>query len=129
MADQSPARAFADALLAFESGGDVSDLADLFTDGAELNRPEATGVENPGDAAAFWTSYRDQFKEISTEFGEVHECEQHASLEWSSSGSLSTGRSITYRGVSLLHLDDDGKVDRFATYYDTAAFLEPASGA
>jgi hypothetical protein len=127
MADQTPARAFADALLAFESGGEVSELAGLFADGAELVRPEASGLEDPGDAAGFWTSYRNQFDEISTEFGHVQEGEEYASLEWSSSGSLSTGRSITYRGVSLLHLDADGQIDRFATYYDTAAFLEPSA--
>jgi ketosteroid isomerase-like protein len=128
MADQSPARTFADALLSFESGGDVSDLAALFADGAELVRPEAAGLADPDDAADFWQSYRTQFEEISTEFGQVQEGEDHAALEWSSSGSLSTGRSITYRGVSLLHLDGDGKIDRFATYYDTAAFLEPSAG-
>jgi ketosteroid isomerase-like protein len=128
MADQSPARTFADALLSFESGGDVSELAALFTEGAELVRPEAAGLADPDDAADFWNSYRKQFHEISTEFGHVQEGQDHASLEWSSSGSLSTGRSIAYRGVSLLHFDSDGKIDRFATYYDTAAFLEPSSG-
>jgi ketosteroid isomerase-like protein len=127
MADDSPARAFADALLAYESGGDVADLAALFSDGAELRRPEATGLDDPGDPEGFWTSYRNQFNEISTEFGQVQEGQDHAALEWSSSGSLTTGRSITYRGVSLLHLDDAGKIDRFATYYDTAAFLEPSA--
>ena len=127
MADQTPARAFADALLAFESGGDASELAALFADGAELVRPEASGLDDPGDAEAFWSSYKSQFDEISTEFGEVQEGEDHASLEWTSSGSLTTGRSITYRGVSLLHLDGEGKIDRFATYYDTAAFLEPSA--
>jgi ketosteroid isomerase-like protein len=127
MADQSPARTFADALLAFESGGDVSDLAALFADGAELVRPEAAGLDDPGDAAEFWSSYLKQFDEIKTEFGHLEEGEDHASLEWSSSGSLTTGRSLTYRGVSLLHLDGDGKIDRFATYYDTAAFLEPSA--
>ncbi|WP_162529787.1 nuclear transport factor 2 family protein [Nocardioides caldifontis] len=127
MADQTPARTFADALLAFESGGDVDELAALFADGAELVRPEASGLADPEDAAGFWTSYRDQFDEVTTEFGHVTEGEDHATLEWSSSGSLTTERSITYRGVSLLHLDGDGRIDRFATYYDTAAFLEPSA--
>ena len=48
-------------------------------------------------------------------------------LEWTSSGRLSTDRDITYRAVSILEFDDDDRVARFATYYDTAAFLEPAA--
>ena len=58
MADRSPARTFADALQSFESGGDVSELAALFTEGAELVRPEAAGLDDPSDPAAFWESYR-----------------------------------------------------------------------
>lgn len=32
---------------------------------------------------------------------------------------------ITYAGVSLLTFGDDDQVARFATYFDTAAFLHP----
>ena len=38
----------------------------------------------------------------------------------------SSNQDPDHAGVSLLSLDDDGKVKRFSTYYDTAAFLEPA---
>ena len=45
-------------------------------------------------------------------------------LEWRSTGRLSAGRDIDYQGVSLLTFDGD-RVSRFATYYDTAAFIDP----
>ena len=43
-------------------------------------------------------------------------------LEWTSTGHLTTGAEISYRGVSVLDFDAGGRVTRFTTYYDTAAF-------
>ena len=45
-------------------------------------------------------------------------------LEWTSTGTLTTGREVSYAGVSLLEFSGD-LVQRFATYYDTAAFVSP----
>ena len=125
MAD-TPADRFASALQAFESEGDREALTELFAADATLERPEvAKAGSSSDDPDAYWKAYADQFEKIRTEFGQVHEDDSAAWLEWTSKGTLSTGRDIEYAGVSLLELDDDGKVRRFATYYDTAAFLEP----
>jgi ketosteroid isomerase-like protein len=124
----SPAQLFAGALQEVEKSRDTGALLQRFTDDAELLRPEADDSHvSEDDAAAFWDSYLSQFSEIETEFTHVEEGDSQAWLEWVSRGELSTGRSIEYRGVSLLTLGDEGKVRRFATYYDTAAFLEPTA--
>ncbi len=124
----SPAQLFADALQLVYKSNDPSALLERFTDDAQLLRPEANDSHvADDDATAFWNSYLSQFEEIETEFTHVEEGDAQAWLEWVSRGKLSTGRSIDYRGVSLLSLADDGKVRRFATYYDTAAFIEPTA--
>jgi ketosteroid isomerase-like protein len=124
MSDQTPAQRFQDALRKFESEGDDSDLLEQYAADPELLRPE---VDKDGssttDPGAFWEAYRAQFSELSTEFTHVEEGDAFASLEWVSRGTLSAGRDIEYAGVSLLTFDDEGRVSRFATYYDTAAFL------
>ena len=127
MSNDSTATRFMSALEELDSSGDTGSITSLFADSAELLRPEVdkTGSSNQ-DPDQFWSDYRNQFTEVSTEFGEVQDTGSFASLEWRSKGELSTGRAIEYAGVSLLTLDDDGKVKRFSTYYDTAAFLEPA---
>lgn len=56
--------------------------------------------------------------EITSRFMHTHT----SVLEWVSKGTLSTSEEITYRGVSVLELSH-GKVHRFRTYYDSAAFL------
>jgi ketosteroid isomerase-like protein len=128
MADTSRADRFAQALQQMEQSGDPSDLLAQFSDGAELKRPELEHSQGPTkDADAFWAAYRDQFSEISTEFSHVAESGDVAVLEWHSTATLAAGRSIEYAGVSLLTFGDDDKVSRFSTYYDTAAFLTPAS--
>ena len=125
MSDSTATR-FASALQQLESDGDREALTDLFADDASLERPEVSkSGSSSDDPAGYWQAYADQFDEIRTEFGTVRETDSAAWLEWTSRGTLTTGRGIEYAGVSLLELDDDGKVSRFATYYDTAAFLEP----
>ena len=42
-------------------------------------------------------------------------------LEWSSDATLTDGRPITYRGVTVIDLDGD-KVGKLRTYYDSAQF-------
>ncbi len=126
--DQSPGQRFAAALQQFEQSGNTGDIVSQYAEGAELLRPEVDRTGASGtDPVQFWEAYLAQFSEISTEFFEITECDTHAALEWRSQGSLSTGRDITYAGVSLLTLDGDGLVRRFATYYDTAAFIEPTT--
>lgn len=122
----TPGQRFEAALQTLDSSGSPDDLLAMFADGAELHRPEVDTHRSTTDAAAFWDAYRKQFDQIATEFTHRSETESHAALEWESKGRLAAGRDITYRGVSLLGLDDEGKVERFATYYDTAAFIEPA---
>lgn len=115
---------FIDALRQLEESGDGSALESLFTEGAELARPNLSHDETASDPASFWKAYRDQFDSIRSEFGRVDDSGDTAVLEWRSSGRLAAGREIEYAGVSLLTYDGDA-VSRFTTYYDTAAFLEP----
>ena len=126
MSDETPGQLFEKALQRLDEAGDAADLLARFSDGAELHRPEVDGQAATSDAETFWKAYRAQFDEISAEFTHRTETDQHAALEWHSRGRLAAGRDIAYRGVSLLTFDDTGLVTRFATYYDTAAFLEPA---
>ncbi|WP_347278181.1 nuclear transport factor 2 family protein [Leptolyngbya sp. FACHB-541] len=62
------------------------------------------------------------FDRIHSEFTHVVEGNDSSVLEWVSRGALSTSEEITYRGVSILEFNH-GKVQRFRTYYDSAAFL------
>lgn len=120
-------RAFADALQQLESGGEVAGfVTDQFAADAQLLRPE-TGqqVSGPG-ATDFWQRYLDQFTQVHSTFDRVSENGALGVLEWTSTGRLPGGADITYRGVSVLDFDEDGHIQRFATYYDTAAFASPA---
>ena len=121
----SRAQDFADALQRLEQDRDLDAFVTRFADDAALLRPEPGGQEQGHDGARrFWQAYLDQFKTIASTFGRVVDAERYGELEWVSEGRLRTGRDITYAGVSLLEHDDDGKVVRFATYYDTSAFTK-----
>lgn len=123
MTEHSRTNEFAQALNAFEKG-DPDALLSMFADDATLERPEQTGSGSGTDAGAknFWETYQAQFTTVSSEFTRVAEAGDEGVLEWRSNATLTTGRDITYAGVSLLTFESD-RIARFATYYDTAAFI------
>jgi ketosteroid isomerase-like protein len=119
---------FGRALQQMERSGDAEELVAQFGEGAELRRPELEHSQGQtSDPEQFWRTYRDQFSEITTEFSHIAEADDLAVLEWTSRATLAAGRSIEYAGVSLLSFGNDDRVSRFATYYDTAAFVAPRS--
>ena len=121
---------FAAALHDLDSGGDLDTFVAVFADDVELHRPE-TGQQLDGTdgARAYWKQYLATFDEISSDFSRVVDGEVGV-LEWTSTGRLAGGSPITYTGVSLLDFDGDGRVSRFATYFDTQAFgPDPVTGA
>lgn len=116
------ASAFADALQQFEQDGDLDAFVRIFTDDAELLRPEQrSGQSGSEGAKVFWQAYLDQFGQIRSTFSRVVEAGDLGELEWTSRGTLGSGTDVEYEGVSLLEFAEDGRVRRFATYYDTAA--------
>jgi ketosteroid isomerase-like protein len=116
------AQTFAQALQQFEKDHDLDAFARVFADDAQVLRPEQRGGEQGADGVrVFWQQYLDQFETIRSEFSRIVEAGPLGELEWTSTGSIGGGTDVEYQGVSLLEFDDDGRVKRFATYYDTAA--------
>ena len=120
------ARTFADALQTFEKDGDVAAFAALFADDAVTQRLDARG-ERRGEVEQFWKEYRDQFTSISTSFYDVVEGGDRVALEWTSDATLTDGRPLQYRGVTVLDLDGN-KISKLRTYYDSAQFTPSTGG-
>jgi ketosteroid isomerase-like protein len=114
------ARTFATALQTFEKDGDASSFAKLFAADAVTQRFDARG-ERRGEVEQFWQEYRGQFDKISTTFYAVVEGGDRFALEWTSEGTLTDGRPLQYRGVTVIDLDGD-KITTLRTYYDSAQF-------
>ncbi len=133
MADDAKANAerFMKALHALEEGGDAGAMAGQFADDATLmalvSRRTHEGVDG---ARAFWEEYLKPFERVHSEFGYVRADGDHAVLEWTGKGTLAGdgGSDVEYQGVSLLEFDGAGKVRRFRTYYDSAAFVHASAG-
>jgi ketosteroid isomerase-like protein len=106
-----------------EETGDIEPLIALFSDDAELmNLAMLEPLKGKEGARRFWEKYLSVFDHIHSQFTNVVENNNSSVLEWISEGRLSTSEEITYRGVSVLE-HNNGEVQRFRTYYDSAAFL------
>src|SRR5919112_1410185 len=115
------ARTFASALQTFEKDGDAAAFAELFTDDAVTQRLDARG-ERRGEVEQFWQEYRAQFDSISTTFYDVVEGGDRVALEWTSDATLTDGRPLQYRGITIIDLDDDNKISKLPTYSASAQF-------
>ena len=98
-------------------------LAELFAEDAELSNPVIAhdGGSRRGreQIADFWRRYADTFGEIHSEFFDVTASDKSAGLFWRSHGTSPCGEPLEYEGVSLLVLDDTGKIARFQGFFDT----------
>lgn len=110
---------FKQALQQTEQSRDPSAVASLFREGARLTN---LGGDHGTDARKFWQVYLEQFGDVRSEFtGEIIS-DRSAALEWQSRGTLTDGREVDYRGVSVIEFDGD-TLTSFRTYYDSAAFV------
>ncbi len=112
-----------------ERSRDVGPLMALFADDAEAqNLGRTEPARGRMEVRQFWEHYLEAFHQIRSEFTRVLESDEGVVLEWISRGTLTDGRSIDYRGISILE-PAAGPVARFRTYYDSAVFLSVGESA
>lgn len=117
------AEKFMQTLQEIEANKDVEPLVSLFTEDAQLNNlATPSTLQGKDGARQFWQKYLSVFQQIHSKFTNVVESNGSAVLEWISEGTLTSGEPLKYQGVSIIETVD-GKVQRFRTYYDSAAFL------
>jgi ketosteroid isomerase-like protein len=114
----SKAQRFVEALYALEEGGNVEPLASLHGDDADISNPLVPHVyRGQQGAREFWSSYRNTFGAIHSEFHHVEDAGDTSFLEWTSSGRSTQGRDFRYRGVSVVEWNGD-QIRAFRAYFD-----------
>ncbi len=115
---------FPNALMRMEQSRDVGELVGFFADGAVLSNLGAEHETRGADGARhFWQAYMDRFGEVHSHFTHLHMAERAVILEWCSIGKHNDGRPLSYRGISILAFDPQGKISEFRAFYDSAAFV------
>ena len=109
---------FVEALWKLEQERDVEALVEIHTEDCDVGNVAVPRTFSGHDGLReFWTSYRDTFGAMKSEFRNVFADEAgHAALEWNTSGQAN-GNEVSYEGVSLLEIQN-GKVSRFRAYFD-----------
>ena len=109
---------FVEALRKLEEDRDVEALVEIHTEDCDVGNVAVPRTFSGHDGLReFWTSYRDTFGEMKSEFQNVFADDAgHAALEWNTSGKAN-GNDVSYDGVSLLEIEE-GKVTRFRAYFD-----------
>ncbi|MGG6265508.1 nuclear transport factor 2 family protein [Leptolyngbya sp. AN03gr2] len=119
----SLAERFMQTLQQIEKTKNVDPLVTLFAEDADLsNLAMHHPIEGHQAIRQFWQNYLSVFDQIHSQFTHTSEGNGAIALEWISEGSLSPGEPLSYRGVSILETQN-GKVQHFRTYYDSATSL------
>ena len=115
---------FVEALRKLEEKRDVEALVEVHTEDCDVGNVAVPRTFSGHDGLReFWTSYRDTFGDMKSEFRNVFADDAgHAALEWNTSGQAN-GNEVSYEGVSLLEIRN-GKVSRFRAYFDPRTFNE-----
>lgn len=108
-----------------ESSKDPAELVALHAGDVTLHNLTQKTWTGMDGAKEFWDRYLGDFAEIHSEFTHHHESGGLGVMEWNATGKLNNGDDISYQGVSIIEIVD-GKVGAFRTYYDSAAFVNPA---
>lgn len=117
------ARRFTEALQEMDRERTIEPVLGLFSENAVLERvTQRSSFEGGEGVREFWQEYLDSTRELSTSFRNVIENEGVSALEWVSEGRTADGDRLRYSGVSILE-ERDGKIHRFRTYFDSAAFV------
>jgi limonene-1,2-epoxide hydrolase len=115
---------FVEALHKLEEDRDVEALVEIHTEDCDVGNVAVPKTFSGHDGLReFWTSYRDTFGEMRSEFRNIFaDDEGHAALEWNTSGDAN-GNDVSYDGVTMLEIED-GKVSRFRAYFDPRTINE-----
>ncbi len=109
---------FVEALRKLESERDLETIVALYAEECEVGNVVAPekfhGTEG---VRKFWTTYRDTFGEVTSEFRNVFANDERAALEWVTDGTSTNGEAVHYEGVTLLEIDGN-KVTRSRAYFD-----------
>ncbi|MCP9492937.1 MAG: nuclear transport factor 2 family protein [Pyrinomonadaceae bacterium MAG19_C2-C3] len=109
---------FVEALRGLEDNRDLEAIVGLYAEGCEVGNVVAPEKFHGAEGARkFWTTYRDTFGEVKSEFRNVFATEQRAALEWVTDGTSTNGEAIHYEGVTLLEINGD-RVTRSRAYFD-----------
>ena len=92
---------FVEALRKLEEDRDVEALVEIHTEDCDVGNVAVPRTFSGHDGLReFWTSYRDTFGEIKSEFRNVFADEAgHAALEWTTMGDAN-GTDVSYDGVT-----------------------------
>ena len=119
---------FTDALHRIDADRDTGPMLELTADDAQLMKLDEHHAASGTDGArSFWEDYRNVFGDLATTFTHTVVGDDIAALEWTSTGTLRSGKPFEYKGVTLIEGDDE-KVSGVRTYYDSAAFVQGTGG-
>jgi ketosteroid isomerase-like protein len=112
---ENTAKQFIDALHKLESDRDLDTIVGLFSEDCEIGNVVTENKEI--GVREFWTSYRESFGEVESNFRNEIFTDGVTALEWTTSGTNGEGHEFEYNGVSILEIDGD-KITRFHAYFD-----------
>jgi ketosteroid isomerase-like protein len=120
---------FTGALHRIDSDRDVRPMVGLTGDDAErVELDEHHQTRGKGGTKTFQEDHRNVLGDLETTFTHHVVGEDSAALEWTSTGTLRSGKPFRHRGVTVIEGDEERLTGVRTYYYDSAAFVQERVG-
>lgn len=103
-------------------------LATFAADGVSIDPVGTPPMDTPEKRAAFFDGIVGAFETVGLTEQEVYLAGNSAAVKWIGQGTGKNGRAVTFEGIDVFEVNDDGKVLALHAYWNPAAMMADLMG-
>ncbi|MBI3649594.1 MAG: nuclear transport factor 2 family protein [Acidobacteria bacterium] len=78
--------------------------------------------------SAFFDGVTSSFERVGLQENQVFVAGNGAAVKWTGSGTGKNGRAVTFEGIDVIEMDEEGKIKSLWAYWDPAAMMADLMG-
>ncbi len=111
------------------SARDRTRWLELFAEGSSVHDPVgAAPVEGQAALVELWNGIIGPFESLSVEPAALHYGGAGAAVAWRAAGQGVNGREVSFEGITVFEISEQGKVQTLMAYWDPAAMIMELAG-
>src|SRR5215813_15142176 len=92
-------------------------------DGTSTDPMGAPPLDSVEKLAAFFDGITGAFEKVGIQENEVCVAGNGAAVKWTGYGTGKNGREVTFQGIDVFEIDENGKIKNLSGYWDPAAMM------
>lgn len=103
-------------------------LATFAADGISVDPVGAPPMDTNEKRAAFFDGIIGAFENVGLTEQEIYLTANSAAVKWTGQGTGKNGRDVSFAGIDIFEINEDGKIQTVRGYWDPAAMMAELMG-